>query len=90
MKSIKILLVCLLFPFTSFAATQYVSDDLSIFMHSGPSTKYRIIGSIEVGTKLTTLRSNNATKFTQIKTPAGKVGWVNSTQIQNEEPAKTL
>jgi len=59
-------------------------------MHSGPSTKYRIIGSINVGTKLTTLKSNNTTKFTQIKTPTGRVGWVNSSQIQDEEPAKAL
>lgn len=89
MKSIKFFL-CLLFSSTSFAATQYVSDNLSIYMHSGPSLQYRIIGTIEVGTTITTLQYNSETKFMQVKSPTGKVGWVKSDEIQKQPPAKSL
>lgn len=89
MKSIKFFL-CLLFSSTSFAATQYVSDNLSIYMHSGPSLQYRIIGTIEVGTTINTLQYNSETKFMQVKSPTGKVGWVKSDEIQKQPPAKSL
>ena len=89
MKSIKFLL-CLLFSSTSFAATQYVSDDLAIFIHSGPSLEYRIIGSIKVGSSVTTLKYNDATKFMQVKSPNGKVGWVKASEIQKQPPSKSL
>lgn len=90
MKSIKLLMLTLLFPFSSFAATQYVSDELSIFMHSGPSLQYRIIGAIEVGTAINTLEYNSETKFSKIKMSDGKVGWVKSSELQTEPPAKSL
>ncbi|WP_259396653.1 TIGR04211 family SH3 domain-containing protein [Psychromonas sp. SR45-3] len=89
MKSIKFFL-CMLFSSSSFAATQYVSDNLSIYMHSGPSLEYRIIGTIEVGTAVSTLKYNSKTKFMQVKSPTGKVGWVKSGEIQEQPPAKSL
>ncbi|WP_166368834.1 TIGR04211 family SH3 domain-containing protein [Psychromonas sp. SA13A] len=89
MKSIKFFL-CLLFSSSSFAATQYVSDNLSIYMHSGPSLEYRIIGTIEVGTAVSTLKYNSKTKFMQVRSPTGRVGWVKSSEIQEQPPAKSL
>jgi len=89
LKSIKFAL-CLLFSSSSFAATQYVSDDLTIFMHSGPSLEYRIIGSLQVGARLNALEYNEATKFMQVKTAAGKTGWVKSSELQQLPPAKVL
>lgn len=89
MKSIKFLL-CLFFTSTSFAATQYVSDDLTIFMHSGPSLEYRIIGSIQVGTTVQTLKYDKETKFMQVKADNGRIGWVKANEIQKTPPAKSL
>ncbi|RBW42837.1 TIGR04211 family SH3 domain-containing protein [Psychromonas sp. B3M02] len=83
-------MLCLLFPASSFAATQYVSDELSIYMHSGPSLQYRIIGTIEVGTEVNTLQYNEKTKFSQVRTSTGRVGWVKASEIQTEQPAKSL
>ena len=80
----------LLFPISSFAATQYVSDELSIYMHSGPSLQYRIIGTIEVGTEVETLKYNEKTKFSQVRTSTGRVGWVKASEIQTQKPAKSL
>ncbi|MDN2664049.1 TIGR04211 family SH3 domain-containing protein [Psychromonas sp. 14N.309.X.WAT.B.A12] len=90
MKLIKLFLLCLLFPISSFAATQYVSDELSIYMHSGPSLQYRIIGTIEVGTAVDTLQYNEKTKFSQVRTSTGRVGWVKASEIQTQQPAKSL
>ena len=89
LKSIK-LLFCLLFSSSSFAATQYVTDNLSIFMHSGPSLEYRIIGSLVVGTDVNALEYNEETKFMQVKTNAGKLGWVKLSELQQQPPANVL
>ena len=32
----------------------FISDDLSIFMHTGPGTKYRILGTINAGSEIKT------------------------------------
>jgi len=89
LKPIKFLL-CLLFSSSSFAATQYVSDNLTIFMHSGPSLEYRIIGSLPVGTSINAIKYDEATKFMQVKTTAGKTGWVKTSELQQQPPAKVL
>lgn len=72
------------------ANTQYVSDNLSIFLHSGPSLEYRIIGSIQVGTAVSTLKYDEKAKFMQVKSPKGRVGWVKLSEIQKQPPAKIL
>lgn len=59
-------------------------------MHSGPSLEYRIIGSIQVGTPISTLKYNEETKFMQVKTPRGRVGWVKVSEIKKQPPAKSL
>ena len=59
-------------------------------MHSGPSLEYRIIGTIEVGTAVSTLKYNSKTKFMQVRSPTGRVGWVKSSEIQEQPPAKSL
>ena len=47
----------------SFAETRYVSDDVFVYIHSGPSLEYRIIGTLKVGTQVETLKYNQSTKF---------------------------
>jgi len=59
-------------------------------MHSGPSLEYRIIGTLEVGTSVNALEYNEQTKFMQIKTDAGRTGWVKLSELQRNPPAKVL
>jgi SH3 domain protein len=73
-----------------FAATRYVSDELFIYLHSGPSLDYRIIGTLKVGEPVTTLQYDSKTKFMQVKTEDNKTGWVKNAQLQESLPAKTL
>jgi len=86
-----ILTVCTLsLCVNAFAATRYVSENIFIYLHSGPSLDYRIIGTIKVGSKLTSLKYNNKTKFTQVKTDSGKTGWVKNSELQETLPATVL
>ncbi|APE04841.1 TIGR04211 family SH3 domain-containing protein [Alteromonas sp. MB-3u-76] len=65
------------------SSSHYIKDDLFIFMHTGPSRNYRILGSIEAGTPITVLTQNDETEFTQITDNDGREGWVESKFISN-------
>ena len=92
MKTIKTLigLLTLSFCLNSVAATRYVSDEVVIYTHSGPSLEYRIIGTLKVGEKVSTLKYDEDTKFMQVKTAKGKVAWVKNSELQKALPAKIL
>lgn len=92
MKKLNLILgmLSLTFCMNLFAATRYVSDDLFIYLHSGPSLEYRIIGTLKVGSPVTTLQYDNNTKFMQVRTSDKKTGWVKNEQLQEELPAKSL
>ena len=64
------------------AATRYVSDDLFTYMHSGPGTKYKIIGSINSGERISTIQTSAG--FTQIKDSKGRSGWINSKYVSKQ------
>lgn len=73
-----VLFICLLAP-GAFAAPQYyVSDNLFTYMHSGPSNKYRIIGSVNAGDKITLTNVDKDTGYSEIVDPKGRKGWVES------------
>lgn len=74
----------------SFAATRYISDDVYIYLHSGPSSEYRIIGTLKVGTQVNTLKYDEKTKFMQVKASTGRVGWMKAGELQDTLPAKSL
>lgn len=80
------LMLCL----STSAETRYVSDDVFIYMHSGPSLDYRIIGTIDVGSTVTTLKHDANTKFYQVRTESGKTGWVKENELQTTLPAKSM
>jgi SH3 domain protein len=92
LKTIKYLLATLLvtLSFNSVALTRYVSDDIYIYLHSGPGLEFRITGTLKVGSTVETLKYDKKTKFMQIKTTSGKTGWVKNGELQKEKPAKTL
>lgn len=66
------------------AATQYVSDELSINMRRGPGTNYRIIKLLDAGDKVQTLSESNG--WTQIRSANGDTGYV-LTRFLSESPA---
>lgn len=68
------------------AATHYVSDDLHTFIHSGPSTKYKIIGSLNTGEHIKIIRKNS--EFTLVKDSKGRSGWINSKYVSAQAGLK--
>lgn len=57
------------------ANTAYIVDNLYTFMHSGASKNYRIIGSVDAGTKLTQL-SAEENGFVKVLDDKEREGWV--------------
>lgn len=72
----------------AFSQNNYISDELFTYLHSGPGTKYRIIGSVDAGTKIAILSSARDTEYTQIKDDRGRKGWIESKYITKKAGLK--
>jgi len=82
LKTKFILLILIFISSSANAATNYVSDDLHTFIHSGPGTKYKIIGSVNTGEHIKVIR--NDSNFTLVKDSKGRSGWINSKYVSNQ------
>lgn len=69
------------------AATQYVSDQLSINMRSGPGTGYKIEKLLDAGDQVQTLSQSNG--WTKVRTAGGKVGYVLTRFLSGQPAART-
>ncbi len=58
--------------------TRYITDELTVFMHAGPSRNFRIVGSINSGSTVSLLQVSDAADFAQIKDERERTGWVES------------
>ncbi len=74
----------------SYAATRYVSDEVFIYLHSGPGLDYRITGTLKVGTEVKTLKYDESAKFMQVESSAGRIGWMKLSELQKTLPAISL
>ena len=58
----------------------YISDDLTIFMHAGPGTNYRILGTINAGTQIqTTGKSDKG--YSEIVDEKNRMTWIETKYI---------
>ena len=89
MRKITLLLLAMLYIISSAsAATRYVSDDLYTYIHSGPGTKYKIIGSVNAGKQIQVIQTNSNAGFTQIKDSKGRDGWIDSKYVSRHPGLK--
>tara|TARA_R110000796_G_scaffold27942_16_gene76827 strand:- start:11272 stop:11853 length:582 start_codon:yes stop_codon:yes gene_type:complete len=82
------ILIFLLAPsgvFATQAPTRFISDDVFTYIHGGPGTEFRIIGSVEAGQPVTLL-DNTEGDFTQIIDHKGREGWV-LTSLVSDQPS---
>jgi len=87
MKKIPLLLLFLIYLISpANAATRYVSDDLFTYIHSGPGTKYKIVGSVNSGERINVIKSSAG--FTQIRDSKGRNGWINSKYVSRQAGLK--
>jgi len=61
----------------------YIIDDLSIFMHAGPGTNYRILGAINAGAELKTT-GNTSNDYSEIIDNKDRVTWVETKYITRQ------
>ncbi|MBC7985016.1 MAG: TIGR04211 family SH3 domain-containing protein [Candidatus Obscuribacterales bacterium] len=84
-----VLLVCLLSPTFAFAATQYITDQLTVPLRRGPSNGHKIIhAGLPSGTPLEIVSEDKASGFTQVRTMSGTDGWVPSQYLVVEPSAR--
>ncbi|WP_299801555.1 TIGR04211 family SH3 domain-containing protein [uncultured Shewanella sp.] len=60
--------------------TRYISDDVYIYLHGGPGTQFRILGSIEAGQEVTSLKETQG-DYSKIVDHKGREGWVQSKML---------
>lgn len=73
---------------TPTAQPSYIKENLIIYMRSGPSDQYRLIGSISAGETINIVTTNDDGSFTQVQDNKGREGWIESKWITNEPPAE--
>lgn len=84
--SALVLLLTLAAP--SVMAQNYISEELFTYMHAGPGTQYRIIGSVDAGEKITVLSRDRNANYTQVLDERGRKGWVDSKYVSNQPGLK--
>jgi SH3 domain protein len=80
------LLLALLTPWPTMAATKYVSDHLVITLRTGQGNQFQIIKTLSSGTVLTTLQETDS-GYTQVRLEDGTEGWVRTQYLSDEVPA---
>lgn len=71
----------LLLSFTAHAQKGHIADDAMVYVHKGPNNTFRIITRIKSGTPVQILKRDSGSRYTQIKMPNGKIGWVESISV---------
>lgn len=69
-------------------APGFITDSLYIYLHSGPSTKYRIIGSVYAGDNVTKISESENGEFIQIEDKKQRVGWITAKYFSAEPSIK--
>ncbi|WP_394131500.1 TIGR04211 family SH3 domain-containing protein [Shewanella maritima] len=77
MFRVLVIISLLVLPLSSVAqsSTNYISDDVYIFIHGGPGNQYRILGSIEAGQPVTNLGVTQG-DYTQVVDHKDREGWI--------------
>lgn len=89
MRKVLLALLLVLGPLSAFAATMYISDQLTVPLRRGPSNSHKIINAaLPSGLALEVLREDSAAGFTQVRTPNGTEGWVPTQYLVDQPVAK--
>ena len=86
LRKVLLALLLVLGPVSAFAATMYISDELTVPLRRGPSNGHKIVNAaLPSGLALEVLGEDKAAGFTQVRTPNGTEGWV-PTQFLSAQP----
>ncbi len=87
-KRFSILFTTVCLGTSAFAANYYVSDELFTYTHSGPGTKYKIVGIVNAGEKIKVVSTSENAEYTQIIDSKGRNVWMSSKYISNQPGLK--
>lgn len=88
---IRLLLLTSVFMLPAMQAwseTRYVSDELSIPMRTGASSKHRIVYFPKSGSPLTIKETSDDGNFVRVSSPGGKEGWVETQYLMKQASAR--
>jgi SH3 domain protein len=89
LRKVLLALLLVLGPVSAFAATLYISDELTVPLRRGPSNGHKIVNAaLPSGLALEVLGEDKAAGFTQVRTPNGTEGWVPTQFLVNQPVAK--
>lgn len=89
MRKVLLALLLVLGPLSAIAATMYISDELTVPLRRGPSNGHKIINAaLPSGLALEILGEDSAAGFTQVRTPNGTEGWIQTQYLVNQPIAK--
>ena len=89
LRKVLLALLLVLGPASAFAATMYISDELTVPLRRGPSTGHKIINAaLPSGLALDVLAEDKAAGFTQVRTPNGTEGWLQTQYLVSQPVAK--
>lgn len=89
LRKVLLALLLVLGPVSAFAATMYISDELTVPLRRGPSNGHKIINAaLPSGLPLEVLGEDKAAGFTQVRTPNGTEGWVPTQYLASQPIAK--
>ncbi|GAA5192210.1 TIGR04211 family SH3 domain-containing protein [Ferrimonas gelatinilytica] len=77
-KRISAWLLCLAafsLPSMAAQANSIVSEDIFIYLQAGPSTQYRILGSVRAGEALVDLKERQ-NDYAKVRDEQGRTGWI--------------
>ncbi|MCL1077414.1 TIGR04211 family SH3 domain-containing protein [Parashewanella spongiae] len=79
------LVIALIIPFSLTAEEQqrYVSDSVYVYMHKGPGSQYKILGSVSAG-ELITLLPEASDGYSKIIDKKGREGWIRTNFVSNK------
>lgn len=89
LRKVLLALLLVLGPVSAFAATMYISDELTVPLRRGPSNGHKIINAaLPSGLALEVLGEDKAAGFTQVRTPNGTEGWMPTQYLVSQPVAK--
>jgi len=68
---------------------RYISDELNTYVHSGPGTQYRIVGTLNAGEEVTLLSVNENNTYGQIRDSKGRTVWIQLEQLSQTPSLRT-
>lgn len=85
---LSILLNASVAPVQAETQTQYVTDRLQVTLRAGESIRYKILRTLESGTRLEVLAIDRETDYARVRTEDGTLGYILANQLQQELPAR--